>query len=473
MKNWIRFGLIGATASAVGLSAMTATAESLSTRPVADAQATPEGGSAPDVWVCTLPSNGYWGKVNGIYAFSVATTSANAGNLNLNWIQNSTQHPVIAQNMYRLKNGVLEMVGMSWLKHGFCALQNSLAGCGNCPGGGGCLSFLQPGCADPYSASLNAQVNLLGPRSEVNATTGAFLWPHSVGDNAVPSTIRSRLEVKEADILPSMNPNSRWFLEGQYVHPQDAAANLDNNNATYREINVNSFNFQAFSSVPFIGSSHGMTAAIEGWASMVPGVQLVNVEVPGAGGGRFIVGCNATDNGNGTWHYEYAVFNMNADRSGGSFSVAIPAGVQVTNASFHDVDYHSGEPYSGTDWPAVVTGGSVSWATDSFNSNPNANAIRWSTMYNFRFDANSAPVTGQATLGLFKSGTPADMSFAVFAPDSVGCIGDLNGDGVVDGSDLATLLTNWNGSGAADLNNDGTVNGSDLAAMLINWGNCI
>jgi len=46
---------------------------------------------------------------------------------------------------------------------------------------------------------------------------------------------------------------------------------------------------------------------------------------------------------------------------------------------------------------------------------------------------------------------------------------DLNGDGVVDGADLAALLTQWGTSGPADLNNDGVVNGADLATLLTNW----
>ncbi len=52
---------------------------------------------------------------------------------------------------------------------------------------------------------------------------------------------------------------------------------------------------------------------------------------------------------------------------------------------------------------------------------------------------------------------------------------DLNGDGIVDAGDLATLLGQWGpclaGSPCdADLNGDGTVDASDLAIMLGNWG---
>lgn len=52
--------------------------------------------------------------------------------------------------------------------------------------------------------------------------------------------------------------------------------------------------------------------------------------------------------------------------------------------------------------------------------------------------------------------------------------GDLNGDGVVDVSDLLLLFAAWGecpqGSCAADLNGDGFVDVSDLLLLLANWG---
>ncbi len=49
--------------------------------------------------------------------------------------------------------------------------------------------------------------------------------------------------------------------------------------------------------------------------------------------------------------------------------------------------------------------------------------------------------------------------------------GDLNGDGVVNGADLAELLAQWNTNGVADLTGDGVVNGADLASLLAMWTN--
>jgi hypothetical protein len=48
--------------------------------------------------------------------------------------------------------------------------------------------------------------------------------------------------------------------------------------------------------------------------------------------------------------------------------------------------------------------------------------------------------------------------------------GDIDGDGVVNGNDLAMLFNNWGGAGATDLNGDGVTNGNDLSILLANWG---
>ena len=51
-----------------------------------------------------------------------------------------------------------------------------------------------------------------------------------------------------------------------------------------------------------------------------------------------------------------------------------------------------------------------------------------------------------------------------------GLAGDLNGDGLVNGSDLGILLAAWDtNSEVADLNGDGIVNGQDLGLMLADW----
>jgi hypothetical protein len=53
------------------------------------------------------------------------------------------------------------------------------------------------------------------------------------------------------------------------------------------------------------------------------------------------------------------------------------------------------------------------------------------------------------------------------------CPADLDGDGQVGASDLATLLGSWGQlGGPADLDSDGSVGAPDLASLLGSWGPC-
>ncbi|MFO0961949.1 MAG: hypothetical protein U0625_03475 [Phycisphaerales bacterium] len=435
-----------------------------------------EGGAAeeliaPDVIVGAIPDVSKWGAntVSGtvIMAYSFGSTSCNIGTQQLDWYSGTNRHPVIPQNAYRVKNGRFEQIGLSYMKHGFCALQQSL--CGTCqPAGGGCPSLLGIGCSDPYSASLNGSQSDLGPRYEVNASTGAFPATGSTTWPAIPSgqsTIGRRVQIKQADLDPAQNTGAVYFAECQYVHPQDAVANNDNNNASYRTFTVGALSGGAYT-LTLTGGTNQQKPAIYGWKDVVPAVLITAVD---AADGRFMAGYNVTNNGNGTWHYEYAIHNLNSDSSGKSFSIPVPAGVTITNAGFRDVQYQPGEPYDGTDWTITVANGAITWAcTQTFAQNPNANALRWATCYNFWFDASTAPTPGTATIGYFK--TAGSVNFTGNVPSAAPIVGDLNGDGHVDGADLGVLLAGWGNPGASDLNGDGTTDGADLGVLLANWG---
>jgi hypothetical protein len=53
--------------------------------------------------------------------------------------------------------------------------------------------------------------------------------------------------------------------------------------------------------------------------------------------------------------------------------------------------------------------------------------------------------------------------------DAPAILGDLNGDGLVNGADLGTLLGAWGTPGPGDFNGDGIVNGADLGTLLGAW----
>jgi hypothetical protein len=354
--------------------------------------------------------------------------ACNVGDTVVNRWANSNLHPVVGYNHYRYKvvNGAarFEQVGLSWLKHGFGAATESLCCACQNPSNG---QLLGVGCSDTYSADLNGTQAPLGPRWQVDASTGVFAYPPA--NPGWSGTTARRCEVALADLEATVG-TTRYFCEGHYVTQDDLAAGNHDNNESYREMAVSG----AFTNFDFtlIGSTARMMSAIEAWPTLQTGVTLTDVHVPGDG--RFFVGSRATDLGGGLHHYEYAVHNMNSDRNGGTFSVPIPAGVLVTNIGFHDVTYRNGDGpgnlnIDGTDWSATLSGGWLTWSTQTEAQNVRANAIRWGTTYNFRFDADVGPASGTVDLGLWKSGSPAAVSAAADVPAGGPGVGYCHGDG--------------------------------------------
>jgi hypothetical protein len=171
----------------------------------------------PDVTVIYVSDTWHYGVSGGVRSYAVGTVSCNVGTAPVNWCDNGggcgagttdEDHPVIAQNLYRLKDGRFEQIGMSWLKHGFTALAIPDGACGNgscqSPGTGNLLGV---GCTDPYSAGLNGGTPL-GPRYEVNAATGVFPYPYT----SVPTQDQTsqRMRVALADLDPALNAGATY-----------------------------------------------------------------------------------------------------------------------------------------------------------------------------------------------------------------------------------------------------------------------
>jgi hypothetical protein len=177
--------------------------------------------TGPDVIVGGLTGPSNCTAAGGLDAISLGTTSCNLGDVWLNWISSTNQHPVIGGNLYRYKvvNGAgrFEQIGMSWLKHGFFALSENLC-CPNCSSTDG--SHLGVGCSDPYTSSRNGSQSGLGPRWQVNANTGAFTYPPA--NPSWSGTMARRLQFQLSDV--ESTAGVRYFGEARYVTPDDAAA---------------------------------------------------------------------------------------------------------------------------------------------------------------------------------------------------------------------------------------------------------
>jgi hypothetical protein len=106
---------------------------------------------------------------------------------------------------------------------------------------------------------------------------------------------------------------------------------------------------------------------------------------------------------------------MNLDRAIQFLTVPLGCGITVSNVGFHAPPNHPGFPNDGTlggagftnaAWTPTQTANALSWSSETFAQNQNANAIRWGTLYNFRFDSNQPPQATNAMVGFFKTGSP-------------------------------------------------------------------
>lgn len=404
-----------------------------------------------DIFVCwiggyTVSPPGYsnYGPSGGIHAFAIDTLVCNGGDTPAHWKDSTNQHPVISQNMFRLRSGRFEQIGQAWVKHTFFAETDSA--CTTCtppnPNDG---TLLGVGCCDTYTSDLNGIQFILGPKSEVNASTGSFPYPFCPAScpSAAP-TIGRRLQVLDSDL--DTDPSVLYFMEAQYVLQDDCAATprTDGNNSSYRQVNINaSKNLSGWAA-----GSVGPADILSAWVSHDTGVNLTSADVPSDG--TYYIAAKVTDLGGGTWHYEYALQNYNSDRSGASFAVPVAPGVLISNVGFHGVRYHSGEAYDNTDWdlpPNGPSAGSLTWSSHPFPTSPtNANALRWGTTYNFRFDAAIGSTTSLVNLTLFKPGSPTGISLNTLTPQLCNCPADMNGDGKINGNDVQLFLRSYLGS---------------------------
>jgi hypothetical protein len=393
---------------------------------VLPASDSPQPGTVPgpDVVVGDVNGLAQFGSSSGTQVgLALGTDSCNFGTVDLNWFAlPNNDHPVIPQNLYRMSGGAanderFEQVGQSSVKHAFTALTQNLCGLG-CNGVGG--SRLGSGCSDPYSASLNAGPNL-GSRAWINPFSGAY--PR--GDSATPPNSHAghthtgpthRILTEIEDLNTSLNSGATYYAEGQYVTPHEYAWCQANptqcnmyNNVSYRRYNVSGTG-SPFSFSP-VGSTVRTRSAVNAWT----GATLVEIRPDPGNDGIGLVGYKVTNPSPGVWHYEYAIYNQNIDRAIQSFSVPLGNNLSLGNFGFHAPPQHPGSLADGTvgstgfsnaPWTRTLTGGALTWSSETIDQNPNANAIRWGTMYNFRFDSSSPPQTANATIGFFKTGAP-------------------------------------------------------------------
>jgi len=347
-----------------------------------------------------LASFGHEGTFpNGQAGLAAATTSCNSGGERVPWNAPMQEtHPTICAALFRVDaDGVLEQLGHSWMKHGFLALANDQCnlGCEGCGGDQLCI-----GCSDTYSAGLNASRFYLGPRHEVNPYTGQWVACGSFFDEPVmpdpdcfrdydgneASSVAHRLVVWDEDLA---NAGAEYYYEGQYV----VAGDQDPfNSIGWRQCSMtwsgSNWSFQTLGG----GLTPTYGPLVLTWGDAQHKKELADDD------GQIILATQITDLGGGQWHYEYALYNWQSWRGMNSFSIPV-SGANVTNVGFRDID-----KTAGNDWTIDNDGLTLTWSTDDWATDPDANAIRFQELFNFRFDADSPPTTGPVSIGIFEPG---------------------------------------------------------------------
>ncbi len=434
----------------------------------------------PDVTIGDLSDVADYGTrtVGGVSlrGFAVGTNSWNIGDRDAVWYAGDTRHPVIGQQMYRLKDGKFEQIGMSWLKHGFFATNsgdfvagmafpsNDVRQCQPSTAGGAELGV---NCSDLYSASLNGSRSYLGPRYDVNALTGAFTYPWQPLVNGYTPTgsnaVARRLQVRASDIAPA--EGTRYFVDSIYVTPDDAQWNNSRNNYSARELAPTGPSTGTWG---FAGATQRFKTALELWPSADSSVRLSTVEFHESSAtvsdngtpvtkeltGKFIVGSRAQDNGNGTWTYQYAVMNVNSHRALSGIALRTSGGLAFSAPTFQAPLYHDGDRVDNSPWLTSTNAGYVKWATNpTFPSTVTIpetsitlsgvqpNYVYYGTMYNYTVTSSAPPATGYLRLQLGRAPAIAGVGFQGSLLTATGvlvptpCLADIAAPGQIIGPD--------------------------------------
>jgi hypothetical protein len=334
------------------------------------------------------------------------------------------QHPYLIWNLYRINaDGSIEQIGRSGVKHAFLTVN------GGCLDGCNDPHILGRGCSDTYGTFNNDSPWDMGPRSEIVPAAGVWgrcgsIWDPDCngteGDNGNDAWTQ-RMKVAESQVATTAQPGASYIMDSWYLARDDI--NIYNSMATITGTPSYAGGAWSFSGQ----SNYRLGAAIDRWVDPAsPPANAMNNELA-VGEGHAKVAVKATDLGDGTWRYDYAVMNFDfaravmdpVDGSGAnprvlgnrgfdSFSVPLPSSQAVVATSFSDGTADAANP-----WTVSTTGDRVSWNA------PEGESLDWGTLYSFSLTVAAAPVEGNSSLHVAETGTPAAYEVATLVPDVV------------------------------------------------------
>jgi hypothetical protein len=334
---------------------------------------------------------------------------------------NNDQHPFLIWNLYRLNaDGSIKQIGVSGVKHAFETV-NYVCGCGD-------GNVIYPTCEDTYAVYNNDTSQFLGPRSEIIPYPGiwgrcdSFLDSNCDGnedDGGIAQNLYDyRMVVKESDMLPPLATGARYFFEYWYVIRDDQ--NIYNSMG-YREIkpvkqtmgtfgntSTGGWSIQMVDNVPD-GNNFRLGPVLNMWvdpAALAPNSDNEELATPL---GHARVAVKATDLGDGTWRYQYAIANfdyshtqidpahpdepnikVDSNHGFSKFNVPVGADATITNVRFDDADIDATN-----EWSSTTDGNGVTWTMPA-----GQNSLDWGHLYRFEFTANKPPAKAAGSVHL-------------------------------------------------------------------------
>jgi len=290
--------------------------------------------------------------------------------------------------------------------------------------------------------------------------------------------VQHRLAVRDADLDPDVNAGARYFAELYTLSHDDTD---HTNSLGWQEIDVSGSPGGTWD-LDFRQVMGNQGPALDAWAggarAVIPDGELTE-------DGRCYLDLHVSENDNGTYRYEYALYNLDMNRSVSSLTIPVGAGVEISGIGFKAVE-SSDDGFNNEPWASVRNDAGVTWSTSPVAAHPDSNPLGWGNLYNFWFDANAAPSDGSVMLGVYRTDLEGPDSYSGASripgggvvPPPEGAIfrrGDVDGNGTVELTDAVFILGYlFQGQGApgcletADSDDNGQVDISD-AIRLLGW----
>jgi hypothetical protein len=351
----------------------------------------------------------------GVQAIGAWTTCCNPGSVRIPFTAAmNPNHGFIHYIVARQSDGRLVQISdRAYVKHTFGS-NNDPSTCGSCAGPGD-VNFVEVGCADTYANSQAVDHFNLGPPDEIDPWLGTWNPVGSYFDRGDPDVgspnnhdgVRSLTTTQANTLNLAINhamrvydvdlnvPGASFYWQSGYLVPHESDAT--------RGDNIGSHQFNAV----WNGSTNWNFTDV---GTMLAGTILqrwsgasITSATNGPDDGRFYVAVKVTGPTNGIYHYEYAIHNRDNNRGCGAFHIPVCPEAQVTNFGFHDVDQ-----IATNQWSAAKSGNEILFQTIALQPNP----LKWNSIFNFWFNCDAAPLTGNVSLDQYAIG-PGALTIAI------------------------------------------------------------